>query len=76
MTVLSEVKATKLTLVEAAEVLGLCYRQTKRVWRRYRDQGDQGLVHRLRGKAGPRAKPAKTKTPTMKVAGVRKAGTA
>ena len=61
MTVMLEVKAAKLTLVEAAEVLGLSYRQTKRVWRRYRDEGDKGLVHQLRGKPGARAKPAKTK---------------
>jgi len=61
MTVMVEVKAARLTLVEAAEVLGLCYRQAKRVWRRYREQGDQGLVHQLRGKPGARAKPAKTK---------------
>jgi len=61
MTVMLEVKAAKLTLVEAAEVLGLCYRQTKRVWRRYRDEGDKGLVHQLRGKPGARAKPARTK---------------
>jgi len=61
MTVMQEVKAAKLTLVEAAKVLGLCYRQTKRVWGRYRDQGDKGLVHQLRGKAGARAKPARTK---------------
>jgi hypothetical protein len=61
MTVMLEVKAAKLTLVEAAEVLGLCYRQTKRVWGRYRDQGDKGLVHQLRGKPGARAKPAKVK---------------
>jgi hypothetical protein len=61
MTVMAEVKTAKLTLVEAAQVLGLGYRQAKRVWRRYRDQGDKGLVHRLRGKPGARAKPAKTK---------------
>jgi len=61
MTVMLEVKAAKLTRVEAAEVLGLCYRQTKRVWRRYRDEGDKGLVHQLRGKPGARAKPARTK---------------
>lgn len=61
MTVMLEVKAAKLSLVEAAQVLGLCYRQTKRVWGRYREQGDKGLVHRLRGRPGARAKPAKTK---------------
>ena len=61
MTVMLEVKAAKLSLVEAAEVLGLCYRQTKRVWRRYRELGDKGLVHQLRGKPSARAKPAKPK---------------
>lgn len=51
------VKAGELNLVEASEVLGLCYRQTKRVWRRYQDGGDAGLVHRLRGQPGKRRKP-------------------
>ena len=53
---LARVQAGELHLVEAAEVLGLGYRQAKRVWRRYRDQGDAGLVHRLRGRPGPRRK--------------------
>ena len=53
------VKAGELSLVEAMDVLGLGYRQTKRVWRRYRADGDKGLVHRLRGKPGLRRKPAK-----------------
>lgn len=54
---MASVKAGELKLVEASEVLGLGYRQTKRVWRRYRDQGDAGLVHRLRGQPGKRRKP-------------------
>lgn len=54
---LASVKAGELSLVEAAEVLGLGYRQTKRVWRRYEREGDAGLVHRLRGKPGQRRKP-------------------
>ena len=33
------------------------YRQSKRIWRRYQDEGDAGLVHRLRGKASARRKP-------------------
>jgi len=55
---MASVKAGELSLVEAAEVLGLSYRQTKRVWRRYKRQGDGGLVHRLRGKPGNRRKPS------------------
>lgn len=55
--VLASVKAGELSVVEAAAVLGLGYRQTKRVWRGYQREGDAGLVHRLRGKPGPRRKP-------------------
>jgi transposase len=55
--VMAGVKAKELSQVQAAELLGLSYRQAKRVWRRYQDQGDAGLVHRLRGKPGLRHKP-------------------
>jgi transposase len=48
------VKRDELTLVQAADLTSLSYRQVKRVWRRYQDQGDAGLVHRLRGRASPR----------------------
>jgi hypothetical protein len=47
----------ELTLVAAGELMGVCYRQSKRIWRRYQDQGDAGLVHRLRGRPGGRRKP-------------------
>ena len=55
--IMASVQAGELSLVEASAVLGLGYRQTKRVWRRYRTEGDAGLVHRLRGKPGERRKP-------------------
>ena len=61
LVVMEQVKQAELTLAEACEVLGLSYRQTKRVWRRYRMDGDRALVHRLRGKSGKRAKPAALK---------------
>ena len=48
--VFSQVKAQGLPLTVAARQLGLSYRQTKRLGRRYREQGDAGLVHGLRGK--------------------------
>ena len=47
----SRVKMGGMTLVEASELLGLSYRQTKRAWSRYQSEGDAGLVHRLRGRA-------------------------
>jgi len=57
LTIMVGVKREELTQVQAAELLGLSYRQTKRVWRRYQAEGDAGLVHRLRGQPSLRRKP-------------------
>jgi transposase len=62
LTVLAHVKAEAMTLREAAEVLCLSYRQVKRVWRRYKEQGDAGLVHRLRGQPSLRRTDPELKT--------------
>ena len=65
MTIMAGVKRQELPQVQAAELMNLGYRQTKRVWRRYQDQGDAGLVHRLRGQAGLRRKPAAVRTQVL-----------
>ena len=52
--VVGQVKAGKLTLVKAGELLQLSYRQMKRVWSRYQETGDAGVIHRLRGRASNR----------------------
>lgn len=44
----SRVKDGVLKLVRAAALCGLSYRQMKRVWKRYRMEGDAGLIHRGR----------------------------
>ena len=51
---LSRVKEGVLKLVKAADLVGLSYRQMKRVWKRYRDEGDAGLAHRGRGRLSNR----------------------
>jgi hypothetical protein len=51
LAVMSQVQSGKLSLGKASEVLGISYRQVKRVWGRYRSEGDRGLVHGLRGRA-------------------------
>jgi transposase len=56
MTIMVGIKRQELTLVQAAQVMDLSYRQAKRVWRRYRTEGDAGLVHRLRGQPSLRRK--------------------
>ena len=56
MTIMAGVRGKELTQVQAAKLMGLGYRQTKRLWRRYQEEGDGGLIHRLRGKPGLRRK--------------------
>ena len=65
LTVMAGVQRQELTLVQASGLLGLGYRQTKRVWRRYRDQGDAGLVHRRRGQPSGRRKPGKVRAAVL-----------
>ena len=54
LVVLSRVTDRQLSRREAAEVLGVSLRQMHRVYKRYRSDGEVGLVHRSRGKASPR----------------------
>lgn len=51
---MGRVNRKELTVVAAAELMGLSVRQARRVWKRFRVEGDQGLVHRLRGRASNR----------------------
>lgn len=55
--ILARVKSDDFTQVEAAEMLGLSYRQTKRLYRRFFELGADGLVH---GNAGKRSNHSKT----------------
>jgi len=58
MVVLLQVKKKALKLVDAAELMGVSYRQAKRLAQRFRNEGDGGLVHRSRGRVSRRRKPA------------------
>lgn len=52
--VLGRVKSGSLRLVEGAELMGLSYRQGKRVWARYRAGGAKGLQHQGCGRRSNR----------------------
>ena len=47
--VLARVGSGELKLVDAAVLMGMSYRQSKRLVKRYREEGTQGLKH---GSAG------------------------
>ena len=39
----------EISLLKASEELGLCYRQTQRLWERYINKGAEGLLSKKRG---------------------------
>lgn len=45
----SRVRNGEWTLVQVSTALKLSYRQTKRAWARFQNEGDAGLTHRSRG---------------------------
>lgn len=65
--VFGRVKAGSMNLLEASEVLKLSYRQTKRAWSRFQEQGDHGLVHRSRGRPSNRQAQRSTKARAMEL---------
>jgi hypothetical protein len=57
--VMGRVGSGELKLSDAAVMLELSYRQTKRLWRRYRQVGRKGLKHGNAGRRSNRSKPLK-----------------
>jgi len=51
------VREGRQNIKEASERLGLSYRHCRRSYKRFRAQGDKGLVHRSRGRPSNQAKP-------------------
>jgi transposase len=48
--VLARVRSKQLRIVDATKLLQVSYRQAKRLWRRYREEGAAGLKHRCAGR--------------------------
>jgi transposase len=53
--VLARVKSGDLRVVDAAALLRVSYRQAKRLWKRYREEGAAGMKHRSAGRRSNRA---------------------
>ncbi len=65
--VLARVKSKTLKVVDAASLVGVSYRQAKRLWKRYQEEGARGLKHRSVGRASARAKPLRFRRRVMKL---------
>jgi len=55
--VLARVRSRELRVVDAARLLRVSYRQAKRLWKRYGEEGAAGLKHRSAGRRSNRAYP-------------------
>jgi transposase len=65
--VLSRVKSDELKLVDAAELMQVSYRQTKRLWARFQQEGAAGLKHGNAGRRSNRAKPEALRRKALKL---------
>jgi transposase len=65
--VLARVKSKELKVTDAASLVGVSYRQAKRLWKRYREEGARGLKHRSAGRGSARAKPARFRRRVMEL---------
>ena len=73
--VMGRVASGALKLKHAAEMLELSYRQTKRLWRRYREKGREGLKHGNAGRASNRSKPKKLRRRVLQLIQKKYSGT-
>lgn len=64
--VMGRVKRGELTVVQASGLLALSLRQTRRVWKSFKADGANGLVHRLRGRASNRRFPEAVRARVLK----------
>jgi len=65
--VLARVKSDQLRVVDAGRLMGVSYRQAKRLWKRYREEGSPGLKHRSAGRASHRAYPQKIRRRVLRL---------
>jgi hypothetical protein len=74
--VLARVQSGELKLVDATALMGVSYRQAKRLWKRYGEEGAEGLKHRSAGKLSNRAKPARVRRRALRLVRAKYSGAA
>ncbi|MGH7890281.1 MAG: ISNCY family transposase, partial [Thermodesulfobacteriota bacterium] len=67
LAVMKRVESKNLSLGQAARELGTSYRQMKRIWRRYKQGGAEGLISLRRGKPSPNRLSIKLRERALKI---------
>jgi hypothetical protein len=65
--ILEDVRRGLISLKDASQRMEVGYRQAKRIWRRYRQQGDAGLVHASRGRSSNHVYAENFKSSVLKI---------
>jgi transposase len=65
--VLARVRSKQLRIVDASRLLAVSYRQAKRLWKRYREEGAAGLKHGSAGRPSHRAHEAKFRRKVLRL---------
>src|SRR5258708_20330542 len=72
--ILARVESGELKLVDAAVLMGMSYRQSKRLARRYREGGTEGLKDQSGGRESNRRKPKKFRERVLRLVGKKYSG--
>jgi transposase len=72
--VLARVESGELKLVDAAVIMGMSYRQSKRMAKRCREEGAKGLKHGSAGRESNRRKPKKFRERVLRLVGKKYSG--
>jgi transposase len=65
--VLARVRSRQLRVVDAARLMRVSYRQAKRMWKRYREEGPAGMKHRSAGQPSHRAYDGKLRQKVLRL---------
>lgn len=65
--VLTRVESGELKVTDAARMLKVSYRQARRLWTRYREEGPEGMKHRSAGRVSNRAWPKKLRDRALRL---------
>ena len=65
LVMMTRVKEKSITIREASEMVGVSYRHCRRIYKRYREEGDRGLIHRNRGQPSNRRQTTKEREKIM-----------
>ena len=67
LNVINQIETKAITVQEGAELMGISARQTYRVLKKIKQEGSQGIIHKLRAKRSNRGYPEELKKQVIQI---------